>query len=137
MLATASSAPVGQRGAIAPMLGQCLELLGEDVLAGLESGKIPRAVQGIGERVVDRLDVTVGEDVGIGAEYSLHSVPSGEVLGATAAPSTPMRIGAAVALPVMSLHLSVNMSRRTRHCMTASVKSTDSYPSKIHHFDDR
>jgi len=44
MLATASSAPVGQRGAIAPMLGQCLELLGEDVLAGLESGKIPRAV---------------------------------------------------------------------------------------------
>ena len=56
------------------------------MLAGLDSGEIPRAVQGIGERVVDRLDVGVGEDVGVGAERSLHSVPVGEVLGATAVP---------------------------------------------------
>ena len=100
-------------------------------MPGLDSGEIPRAVQGIGERVVDRLDVGVGEDVGVGAERSLHSVPVGDVLGATAvpgrygdttmardaggsddgevrdpaAPSTPIRIGAAVVLPIMRIVL--------------------------------
>jgi hypothetical protein len=43
-------------------------------------------VQGIGERVVDRLDLAVGEDVGVGAERSLYPVPSGKVLDTTAIP---------------------------------------------------
>jgi hypothetical protein len=89
-------------------------------------------VQGVGKRVVDRLNVGVGEDVGVGAECSLNSALLSEVLGATArsvaatatsrwpvtragltmarsairaAPSTPMRIGAVIAVPVMRLVL--------------------------------
>jgi len=46
------------------------------VLAGLDGGKVPRGVQGIGERVVDRLDLAVGEDVGVGAERSLYPARS-------------------------------------------------------------
>jgi hypothetical protein len=56
------------------------------VLARPDRGEIPRAVQGVGKRVVDRLNVSIGEDVGVGAEYSLNSVLAGEVLGATAVP---------------------------------------------------
>ena len=47
------------------------------MLAGLDGGNVPRAVQGIGERVVDRLDLAVGEDVGVGAERSLYPGPPG------------------------------------------------------------
>ncbi len=60
--------------------------LGENVLARPDRGEIPRAVQGVGKRVVDRLDLVIGEDVGVAAENSLDSVPAGEVLGASAVP---------------------------------------------------
>jgi hypothetical protein len=43
-------------------------------------------MQGVGQRVVDRLDLRVGQDVAVAGQGALNSVPLGEVLGPAVVP---------------------------------------------------
>ena len=56
-------------------------LLGQHVLAGGDRGQVPGAVEAVGERVVDDLDLGVGHHVGVGVRHPLDSVAGGEGLG--------------------------------------------------------
>ena len=50
--------------------------------AGGDRGQVPGAVEAVGQRVVDDLDLGVGEHVGVAAGDPLDPVPGGEGLGA-------------------------------------------------------
>src|SRR4029450_5982166 len=57
-------------------------LLGEHVPGGGGGGQVPGAVEAVGQRVVDALDLGVGEHVGVGADDPLDPVGGRERLGA-------------------------------------------------------
>ena len=56
-------------------------LLGQDVLPGEDRLLVPGRVQAVGERVVDRLDLGVGDHVGVRLVDPLDAVGPGEGLG--------------------------------------------------------
>jgi hypothetical protein len=53
------------------------------MLAGSDRGQIPRPMQAVGQRVVDRLDFRVGQQLSVRTQHSLHPMLRGERLGAT------------------------------------------------------
>ena len=56
-------------------------LLAQHVLARFERGDRPLRVQAVGQRVVDRVDVGIGEEVGVGVEHPRDAVLGRERVG--------------------------------------------------------
>jgi hypothetical protein len=56
-------------------------LLGEDVPARLHGGAVPRPVQRVRQRVVDDLDLGIGDQLGVRPDDALDAVPRRERLG--------------------------------------------------------
>ncbi len=76
---------VGDRGHLFGLGGVVGEgLLAEHVLARLERGDRPLRVQTVGQRVVDGVDVGIGEQVGVGVEDARDAVLGGVGVGAAA-----------------------------------------------------
>ena len=55
-------------------------LLGQYRLTGLDGGQIPRRMKRVGQRVVDDVNLGVGDQVGVGVHHPLHPVAAGERL---------------------------------------------------------
>ena len=55
-------------------------LLGQHCLTGLDGGHVPRCMERVGQRVVDDVNLGVGDQVGIGIHHPLHPVAAGERL---------------------------------------------------------
>jgi hypothetical protein len=55
--------------------------LAQHVLAGGDRGQVPGAVEAVGERVVDDLDLGVGRHVDVGIQHPLDAVGGSEGLG--------------------------------------------------------
>jgi hypothetical protein len=72
----------GRRGGVADLGGlggvAGRRLLGQHVPAGGDGGQVPGDVEAVGQRVVDDLDLGVGDHVGIGADDPLDPVGGGE-----------------------------------------------------------
>ena len=56
------------------------------MLAGLHRGEVPRTVQPVRERVVDRLDLGIGDHVRVRVEYPLDAVLLRVLVGPLAVP---------------------------------------------------
>ena len=59
-------------------------LLAQHVLAGFERGDRPLRVQPVGQRVVDRVDVGIGDERGVGVVHRRDAVLRRERVGAAA-----------------------------------------------------
>ena len=70
---------VAHLGGLGGVAGE--RLLGQDVLPGEDRRPVPGRVQAVGERVVDRLDLGIGDHVGVRRVDPLDAVGLGERLG--------------------------------------------------------
>ena len=59
----------------------CQGLLAQDVLSGLQGAKRPLAVQGVRQRVVDRVDLAIVEQLVVAAVHPRDAVLAGEAAG--------------------------------------------------------
>ncbi len=78
-------------------------LLAQDVLAGPQRGDRPVAVQPVREWVVDRVDVGVGDQFGVGVHDTRNALLAGEFLGPVAVAGRHRRDGGAAG-PAGRLH---------------------------------